>query len=244
MLRFYDTYSRGSREFNSLNPQYVGIYCCGPTVYDFAHIGNLRTYLFEDILRRTLEFNGYRVRHVMNITDVGPLTSDADTGEDRMEKGSRRTGKSDREIAEFYTQEFKLDLTRLNIPEPHIWCRETDHIPEQIELIKCIERKGFTYRTSDGIYFDTLKLSDYGHLARLNIEGLQAGRRVEVGEKRNSTDFALWKFSEATQKRQMKWNGTAHGALVSLAGTLNVRRWQLNIPERISIFTAEEKITS
>jgi len=206
MLRFYDTFTRSSREFSPLNPQYVGIYCCGPTVYDFAHIGNLRTYLFEDILRRTLEFNGYQVRHVMNITDVGHLTSDADTGEDRMEKGSRRTGKSAWEIAELYTQEFKLDLARLNIQEPHIWCRATEHIPEQIELIKCIERKGFTYRTSDGIYFDTSKLSDYGHLARLNIEGLQAGRRVEVGEKRNSTDFALWKFSPTTEKRQMEWD--------------------------------------
>jgi len=205
-LKFYDTYTRNKREFVPLNPSCVGMYCCGPTVYDFAHIGNLRTYIFEDILRRTLEFNGYQVKHVMNITDVGHLTSDADTGEDRMEKGSRRTGKSAWEIAELYTQEFKLDLARLNILEPHIWCRATDHIPEQIEFIKCLEAKGFTYRTSDGIYFDTSKISDYGYLARLSVEGLQAGWRVEVGEKQHITDFALWKFSPPAEKRQMEWD--------------------------------------
>ncbi|MGV8025393.1 MAG: cysteine--tRNA ligase [Anaerolineaceae bacterium] len=205
-LRLYDTFTRSKREFVALNPSCVGIYCCGPTVYDFAHIGNLRTYIFEDILRRTLEFNGYQVRHVMNITDVGHLASDADTGEDRMEKGSRRTGKSAWEIAEFYTQEFKLDLARLNIREPHIWCRATDHISEQIEFIQCIEAKGFTYQTSDGIYFDTSKISDYGYLARLNIKGLQAGWRVEIGEKQHVTDFALWKFSRPAEKRQMEWD--------------------------------------
>jgi cysteinyl-tRNA synthetase len=182
------------------------MYTCGPTVYDYAHIGNLRTYIFEDTLRRVLEFNGYKVKHVMNITDVGHLTSDADTGEDRMEKGARRTGKSAWEIAEIYTEEFKKDLRRLNILEPTIWCKATDHIQDQIEFIKCIERKGFTYRTSDGIYFDTSKLPDYGYLARLDIEGLQAGARIEIGEKRHPTDFALWKFSPPDQKRQMEWD--------------------------------------
>ncbi|MBZ0287981.1 MAG: cysteine--tRNA ligase, partial [Anaerolineae bacterium] len=175
-------------------------------MYDYAHIGNLRTYLFEDILRRVLEFNGYAVRHVMNITDVGHLTSDADSGEDRMEKGSKRTGMSAWEIAELYTQEFQTDLVRLNIQEPHVWCRATDHIREQIEFIQCIEANGCTYRTSDGIYFDTSKVSDYGYLARLNIEGLQAGARVDVAEKRNPTDFALWKFSPPGEQRQMEWD--------------------------------------
>ncbi len=205
-LRLYDTYTRSIREFEALNPPEVGMYTCGPTVYDYAHIGNLRTYIFEDILRRVLEFNGYKVKHVMNITDVGHLTSDADTGEDRMEKGARRTGKSAWEIAEIYTQEFKKDLQRLNILEPTIWCKATDHIQEQIEFIQCIERKGYTYRTSDGIYFDTSKLPDYGYMARLDIEGLQAGARIEMGEKRHPTDFALWKFSPPGQKRQMEWD--------------------------------------
>lgn len=205
-LRLYDTYTRSLREFKPLREDYVGMYTCGPTVYNYAHIGNLRTYIFEDILRRVLEFNGYRVRHVMNITDVGHLTSDADTGEDKMEAGARRAGKSAWEIAEFYTQAFREDLQRLNILEPHIWCRATDHIAEQIEMIRCIEEKGFTYRLSDGIYFDTSKLPSYGYLGRLDKEGLQAGARVDVGEKRNPTDFALWKFSPPDQKRQMEWD--------------------------------------
>jgi cysteinyl-tRNA synthetase len=205
-LRLYDTYTRSLREFSPLRPPEVGMYACGPTVYDYAHIGNLRTYIFEDILRRVLEFNGYKVKHVMNITDVGHLTSDADTGEDRMEKGSQRTGKSAWEIAEIYTQEFKKDLQRLNIHEPHIWCRATEHIQEQIDFIKGGEANGFTYRTSDGIYFDTSKLADYGYLARLNVKGLKAGVRIDMAEKRNPTDFALWKFSLPGEKRQMEWD--------------------------------------
>lgn len=205
-LRLYDTYTRSLREFEPLQEDHVGLYTCGPTVYNYAHIGNLRTYIFEDILRRTLEFNGYSVKHVMNITDVGHLVSDADTGEDKMEKGSRRTGKSAWEIADFYSQAFREDLKRLNILEPHIWCRATEHIAEQIALIQCIEAKGYTYRLSDGIYFDTSKLPDYGYLARLDVEGLQAGARIDVGEKRHPTDFALWKFSPSGQKRQMEWD--------------------------------------
>jgi cysteinyl-tRNA synthetase len=209
MLRLYDTYTRTLRDFAPLHPPEVGLYTCGPTVYDYAHIGNLRTYIFEDILRRVLEFNGYQVKHVMNITDVGHLASDADTGEDKMEKGARRTGKTAWQIAEFYATAFQDDLRHLNIEEPTIWCRATDYIPEQIELIRCIEQNGFTYRTADGIYFDTVKLPDYGHLARLDIAGLQAGARVEMGEKRHPTDFALWKLSPPATKgrpqRQMEW---------------------------------------
>lgn len=205
-LQLFDTYTRSIRDFTPLNPPEVGLYACGLTVYDYAHIGNLRTYIFEDILRRTLEFNGFNVNHVMNITDVGHLTSDADTGEDKMEKGSRRTGKSIWDLAEFYTQEFKKDLEHLNILEPHVWCKATDHIQEQIDFIKCIEQNNFTYRTSDGIYFDTSRLTDYGYMARLNVEGLQAGTRIEVGEKKHPTDFALWKLSPENQKRQMEWD--------------------------------------
>ena len=205
-IQLFDTYTREVREFQSLKPGKVGLYTCGPTVYNFAHLGNMRTYIFEDLLRRMFEFNGYEVEHVMNITDVGHLVSDADTGEDKMEKGSRRTGKTAWEIAEFYTAEFRKDLARLLIFEPTIWCRATDHITEQIDFIRCIEEKGFTYRTSDGIYFDTNKLPSYGYLGRLDIEGLQAGARIDMGEKHNPTDFALWKFSPAGEKRQMEWS--------------------------------------
>lgn len=205
-LRLYDTYTRSLRLFEPLHSPEVGMYACGPTVYDFAHIGNLRTYIFEDILKRVLKFNHYRVKHVMNITDVGHLVSDADTGEDKMEKGARRTGKSAWEIAEYYADAFVQDLKRLNILEPDIWCRATDHIQDQIAMIRCIEDHGFTYRTSDGIYFDTSRLDEYGKLGLLDIEGLQAGSRIDMGEKRHPTDFALWKFSPSDQKRQMEWN--------------------------------------
>ncbi len=205
-LRLFDTYTRSVRDFVPLHPPKVGLYTCGPTVYDYAHLGNLRTYLFEDLLRRVLAFNGYRVTHVMNLTDVGHLVSDADIGEDKMEQGSRRTGKSAWEMAAFYTQAFKDDLDHLNMLEPTIWCRATHHIPEQIEAIRCLEAKGLTYRTADGIYFDTSKLPSYGELARLDIQGLHAGMRVDMGEKRHPTDFALWKFSPPEQKRQMEWD--------------------------------------
>ncbi|MEE8251814.1 MAG: class I tRNA ligase family protein, partial [Gemmatimonadales bacterium] len=145
-LNLFDTYTRKIREFEPLDPDIVGMYACGPTVYAYPHIGNLRTYIFEDILRRVLEFNGYQVKHVVNVTDVGHLTSDADTGEDKMEEGARSAGKTAWEIAEIYTQAFKEDLVRLNILEPHLWPRATDHIEEQIQVIKCIEDKGYTYR--------------------------------------------------------------------------------------------------
>ena len=205
-LQLYDTFSRSLREFQPLEPPTVGMYCCGPTVYDYAHIGNLRTYVFEDILRRVLVYNGYEVKHVVNITDVGHLTSDADEGQDRMEIGSKRTGMSAWEIAALYTEAFQEDLQRLNVLEPAIWCRATEHIAEQIALVQCIEAQGFTYPTSDGIYFDTSRLDDYGQMARLDVEGLQAGARVAVGEKRRPTDFALWKFSPPGSTRQMEWD--------------------------------------
>jgi cysteinyl-tRNA synthetase len=206
-LHLYDNYTRTLREFQPLVPGgEVGLYTCGPTVYDYQHIGNFRTFLFEDVLKRVLEWNGYRVRHVMNVTDVGHLTSDADTGEDKMEKGSRRTGKSAWDIARLYTEAFLEDSASLHLEPPAVLCRATDHIREQIEFIADIERKGYTYRTSDGVYFDTSRQPDYGHLARLDVAGLDAGRRIDVGEKRNPTDFALWKFSPANERRQMEWD--------------------------------------
>jgi cysteinyl-tRNA synthetase len=206
-LTFYDNYARALRPFAPLaTGGDVGLYTCGPTVYDYQHIGNFRTFLFEDVLKRVLEWNGYRVRHVMNITDVGHLTSDADTGEDKMEKGARRTGKTAWEIAELYTGAFLADMRRLNIEDPSVLCKATDHIREQIAFIADIETNGYAYQTSDGVYFDTSKQKDYGYLARLDVKGLEAGKRVDQGEKRNATDFALWKFSAPGEKRQMEWD--------------------------------------
>lgn len=204
-LHLYDTYERQARPFAPLNPPHVGLYGCGPTVYNYQHIGNLRTYIFEDILRRALEYSGYEVKHVVNITDVGHLTSDGDTGQDKMEASAQRQGKTAWELAALYTDVFKEDLRLLNVLEPHIWCRATDHIEEQIGAVRTIEEKGYAYSTSDGVYFDTEKLDEYGYLARLDIEGLQAGARVELGDKRKITDFALWKFSPVDEKRQMEW---------------------------------------
>ncbi|MGQ7934608.1 cysteine--tRNA ligase [Paraburkholderia sp. D1E] len=205
-LALYDTWSRTLRAFTPIQADHVGLYCCGPTVYDHAHIGNLRTYVFEDVLRRVLALNGYAVRHVVNITDVGHLVSDADEGEDKMEKGSRRTGESAWAIAERYTADFMSDWRALNLLEPTVWCRATDHIAEQIEFIAELERKGYTYRTADGVYFDTGKQDDYGFLARLDIAGPQAGKRIALGEKQRATDFALWKFSPPDTMRQMEWD--------------------------------------
>lgn len=204
-IRLYDSYSRQLRVFSPLQAEAVRLYACGPTVYDYAHIGNLRTYIFEDILRRTLEFHGYTVHHVINITDVGHLTSDADTGEDKVEQGAKKSGQSAWEIAELYTAAFKQDLQALNIRPPAIWCKATEHIAEQIRDIEKIVAKGYAYTTRDGVYFDTTRLPNYGHLARLNMAGLAAGKRVAVGEKKNGTDFALWKFSPKHPPRQMQW---------------------------------------
>ena len=217
-LYLFNTLTRQKQEFQPLKKNKVGLYTCGPTVYNYAHLGNLRTYIFEDVLRRVLEFNGYKVKHLTNITDVGHLTSDADTGEDKLEKGAKREGKSVWEIAEFYTQAFKENLNDLNIKEPTIWCRATDYIKEQIKFIRKLEKRGLIYKTSDGVYFDTSKYPDYPKLARLNLEGQKEGSRVEINkEKRNPTDFALWKFSyangrsfdsaqdDAASRRQMEW---------------------------------------
>ncbi|MFB3892241.1 MAG: cysteine--tRNA ligase [Phycisphaerae bacterium] len=207
MVRLYNTMTRKVEEFRPIDDMKVGLYTCGPTVYNFAHIGNLRAYVFEDILKRVLRAAGYQVRHVMNVTDVGHLTSDADVGEDKMEKGAAREGKTVWQIAELYYNAFRRDMAALHLIEPDVWCKATDHIAEQIDLVRTLEAKGFTYIIAgDGVYFDTSRLPDYGKLARLDIEGLRAGARVEmVAGKRNPTDFALWKFSPTDKKRQMEW---------------------------------------
>jgi cysteinyl-tRNA synthetase len=206
-IDLFNTLSRRKEEFIPIEKGRVGLYTCGPTVYNFAHIGNLRTYIFEDILKRVLQYNGFKVKHIMNITDVGHLTGDRDMGEDKMEKGSQREGKTAWEIAAFYTQAFKDDIRHLNILDPDVWVKATDTIDEQVALIKTLQEKGYTYQTSDGIYFDTAKFEGYTRLSHQNIESLQEGARVEKNpEKRNATDFALWKFSPAGVRRQMEWD--------------------------------------
>ncbi len=206
-LYLYNTLTRRKETFRPIRAPRVGLYTCGPTVYNYAHIGNLRTYIFEDILKRVLVFNGYEVRHIMNITDVGHLTGDRDMGEDKLEKGARKEGKSAWDIAAYYTQAFKQDLSRLNILEPTLWCKATDTIADQIALIQTLEQKGYTYRTSDGIYFDTTRFEDYAKLSHQDLESLQEGARVEKNpEKRKPTDFALWKFSPEGIQRQMEWD--------------------------------------
>ncbi len=204
-LRFYNTLSRSKEEFIPIGTP-VGLYTCGPTVYHYAHIGNLRTYLFEDFLKRVLSYNGYAVKHVMNVTDVGHLVGDGDMGEDKMATGAAREGKTAWEIADLYLAAFKADLERLRILPPETYCKATDHIAEQIALIKTLEEKGFTYGTSDGVYFDTAKFPEYNKLSHLKLDELKEGARIERNdEKKNPTDFALWKFSKAGEKRQMEW---------------------------------------
>jgi len=208
-IKLFNTMGRKKQEFKPLKPGLVRMYSCGPTVYDYAHLGHFRAYVFVDVLKRMLEFNGLQVKQVMNITDVGHLTSDADTGEDKMEKAARERGKSAWEIAKFYTKDFFDAMERLNVQKPDKICKATDHIGEMIDFVKRIEKSGYTYRTNDGIYFDTSKLRSYGKLAGLDrskIKQLKPGARIAFSaEKRNVTDFALWKFSPKDEKRQMEW---------------------------------------
>ncbi|MFH0752407.1 MAG: cysteine--tRNA ligase [archaeon] len=204
MLRIYNTLTRKLEPFKPIKKNSVGMYTCGPTVYSYQHIGNLRSYIFSDILKRVLLYDNYKVKHIINVTDVGHLTSDADTGEDKLEKAAAKEKKTAKEIAEYYFKIFKEDFKKLNIQEPTKWTKATDHIKEMIELIKKLEKKGYTYKTTDGIYFDTSKFKRYGQLAKLKIENLKAGARVQQGEKKNKTDFALWKFS-GKEKRHQEW---------------------------------------
>ncbi|MFH1712459.1 MAG: cysteine--tRNA ligase [Patescibacteria group bacterium] len=205
-IKLTNTLTRKKEVFEPIHTGKVSLYSCGPTVYRKVSIGNLRTYIFTDILRRVLEFNGYEVKHVMNITDVGHLTDDADEGEDKMILAMREEGKDAFEIADYYTRLFLKDVERLNLLEPTIMPKATEHIEQQIEYIKDLEAKGFTYQTSDGIYFDTSLLKDYGKLLGQKAEEKEEGARVEKNlEKKNPTDFALWKFSPKGEKRQMEW---------------------------------------
>lgn len=204
-LKIYNTLTRKKEEFIPIDKKEVRIYSCGPTVYYFAHIGNLRAYLFMDNLRRVLKYNGYNIKHAMNITDVGHLVSDADEGEDKMLKASKRENKNPFEIADFYMNAFLNDMKKLNIDMPNIICRATEHIQVMEDYLKQIIANGYTYETKDTIYFDTSKLDKYGVLSNRNIEEQKAGARVEFDkEKKNPTDFALW--IKAPKEHLMKWD--------------------------------------
>ncbi len=208
-MRIYNTLTRRKEEFRPIKEGEAGIYTCGPTVYNYAHIGNMRTFITEDLQVRAMRFLGWKVKRVMNITDVGHLVSDADTGEDKMEQGARREGKSAWDVAKFYTEAFFADFKALNCVQPDVVCAATDYVKEMIDLGLTLEKKGYTYRIDgDGIYFDTSKFPDYGKLAgKKHIEGIQEGARIEANEgKRNPTDFAVWKFSAPEEKRQMEWD--------------------------------------
>lgn len=205
-IKLTNTLSRKKEEFKPIKPEHVGIYTCGPTVYGTPTIGNFRSFLLADMVRRVFEFNNFDAKLVMNITDVGHLVNDGDEGEDKMIKAMRKEGKTAWEIAEFYTDEFVRDMERLNIKTPHEMPRATDHIAEQIAFVVALEKNGYTYKTSDGIYFDTSKLEDYGKLGGQKLEEKEEGARVAANpEKKNPTDFALWKFSPTDQKRDMEW---------------------------------------
>ena len=202
---FYNTLSKKKEEFKPIDKNEVRMYSCGPTVYNYAHIGNLRTYIFMDLLSKTIRKNGYNLKHVMNITDVGHLVSDADDGEDKMQKASERENKSPYEIADFYTKAFLRDLKKLNIREPDIIAKATEHIPEMIEYVQQIVDNGYAYETSSGLYFDISKLPSYGILSGKKLEGEKAGARINVDEeKKNPFDFAIWK--KAPKNHIMQWD--------------------------------------
>ncbi|MGI9028238.1 MAG: cysteine--tRNA ligase [Candidatus Saccharimonadales bacterium] len=206
-MKLHNTLTRSVDDFTALNGKTVGMYSCGPTVYDALTVGNWTAYVRWDVLARTLQASGYTLDWVMNITDVGHLVSDGDDGEDKLEKGARREGKTAWEVAEFYTKDFLNGLDSLNIlVNRHNLVKATDHIAEQIKLIQTLESKGYTYIINDGVYFDSTHFQDYGHMARLDLEGQQAGKRVDIGQKKQASDFALWKLSPKGESRDMEWD--------------------------------------
>jgi cysteinyl-tRNA synthetase len=206
-LVLYDTRTRQKKPFASLEAGHVRMYTCGPTVYSAQHIGNLRSQLFADLLKRVFLLEGYRVTHVINITDVGHLTDDADAGEDKMEKAAREAGLRAEDIAEKYTQQWLRDRAAVGCLDPDVLCKATEHIPEQVEMIRALEDKGYTYRIADGIYFDTTKFPRYAEFAGLDLAGQEGGGRIDdVSGKHHAADFALWKFAEEGVLRQQEWD--------------------------------------
>jgi cysteinyl-tRNA synthetase len=202
-ITLYNTLTKKKEKFVPIK-KVVGLYACGPTVYHYAHIGNLRSFIFGDVLKRTLLFNNYKVKHVINITDVGHLTSDADTGEDKMLKGAKREKKTVWEVAEFYTKAFKNDIAELNIIPPDIWCKATEHIKEQIAMIQELGKKGFTYKAGGNVYFDTSKVKDYGKLVNLSKETKE--RVAKDSNKKNNNDFVLWFTKSKFIDQEMQWD--------------------------------------
>lgn len=206
-MKLYNTLTKKLEEFKPINKDEVKIYTCGPTVYSFPHVGNYTSYIYWDLLIRTLKANGMTPKRVLNLTDVGHLTSDADDGEDKLEKGAKREGKTVWEIAEYYSNYFLENYEKLNLTKPDVIARATDYIEEDIALVDRLTEKGFTYETSDGIYFDTSKFPKYAEFARLDLDHLKAGARVDFNsEKRNVSDFALWKFIKLGEDHAMRWD--------------------------------------
>ena len=205
-MKLYNTLTRKVEEFTPQDTERVKMYTCGPTVYSFAHIGNFTAYIYWDLLVRTIRLNGWKEDRVLNITDVGHLASDADDGEDKMEKGARREGKTVWQIAEMYMNDYLANFRALNLIEPTQICRATDFIEEDIALVDALDKKGFVYETSDGLYYDTSKFASYADFAHLDLENLKAGARVEFNnEKRNASDFALWKWVREGEDHAMQW---------------------------------------
>jgi len=211
-MKLFNSLTHQLEEFEPINPPQVKLYACGPTVYDFAHLGHLRKYVMDDILIRTLQQLGYKVTHVQNVTDVGHLTSDADTGEDKIEKGARKYSLDAYAVAKKFEDYFYYSMDLMNNLRPTITCRATEHVQEMLKLVESLEEKGFTYIIeNDGVYFDTSKVKDYGRLAGIDVEQLKAGARVEqVSGKRHVTDFALWKFERPGEDRAMVWPSKWH----------------------------------
>jgi cysteinyl-tRNA synthetase len=205
-LKLYNSLSRNIDRFQPRSPGEVSVYSCGPTVYSRQHLGNMRPYVLADLLTRVLRWEGLTVKHVINITDVGHLTDDADEGDDKLELAARQSGSSALEVARVWTELFKRDLALLNVREPSVWAKATEHIPEQIEMIRLLEAKGFTYRTVDGVYFDTAKDPGYGALSRLKASARHARVTTHASGKRSPADFALWKLSSSEgPRRQLEW---------------------------------------
>jgi cysteinyl-tRNA synthetase len=210
-MRFYNSLTRKIEDFKPQHSDLVTMYCCGPTVYSYTTIANFRTYFLSDLTYRALNLNDYKVHFVMNLTDVGHLSGDnfgdADIGEDRIEKSAAKEGKSAREISDFYIKDFYKQYDKLNLRKPVKFTRATEYIDEQIELVGKLEEKGYTYKTGDGVYFDTSKYEKYGQLSGLSLENIKEGARVEINpEKKNPTDFALWKFSNPEDHRLQEWD--------------------------------------
>ena len=205
-MKLYNTLTKKLETFKPINPDEVKIYTCGPTVYDFPHVGNYTSYIYWDLLIRTLKKNGFTPKRVLNLTDVGHLSSDADEGEDKLEKGAKREHKTVWEIAEFYSNYFLENYQKLNLTPPDVLAKATDYIDEDLKLIDELTQKGYTYETSDGIYFDTSKFPTYANFARLDLDHLKAGARVDFNsEKKNVSDFALWKFIKPGEDHAMRW---------------------------------------